>query len=90
MKSNVPTARFDSSSPLALDGLNEEQQQRLIGLLDGYLIGVEEGRTQDIESLVAEHPDLTHPLRQYLEGLHWLRQFKMNVDAEGLDRNPSV
>ncbi len=64
-----------SKSSLMLDGLSQDQQDRLIGLLDDYMIDMEEGRTVDAQSLVENNPDLEKPLRQYLEGLDWLGKF---------------
>jgi eukaryotic-like serine/threonine-protein kinase len=74
MKRN--TAKFDASDDLMLDDLNGEQQNRLIGLLDNYMIRMEEGKPNDVEELLRLNPDLERPLREYIDGLNWLGQFQ--------------
>lgn len=66
-------AESDNSSS-AMDGLSAADQEQLVALLDRYLIATEEGRSPDVESLVAEQPHLEKPLRQYLAGLNLIRQ----------------
>ncbi len=84
MKSNRPSLPRSSDS-LMLDGLSEEQQHRLIALLDEYMIGVDEGRSINIESLVEANGDLEKPLREYLEGLDWLGQYNRRLLPIGLN-----
>jgi serine/threonine protein kinase/Tfp pilus assembly protein PilF len=63
------------SSKLLLDKLTRAQQDRLISLLDDYMIGLETNKPLDIELLCAEHPELASTLREYAKGLDWLGRF---------------
>lgn len=55
--------------PSAFDGLTPEQKQRLTVVLDAYLTSLENNAPRQIESLVAEHPDLAEPLEFYVRSL---------------------
>ncbi|WP_417731112.1 protein kinase domain-containing protein [Rosistilla oblonga] len=61
-------------STACLDGLSPADQDRLVELLDQYMIDSEEGRQPDIEAIIAEHRHLEKPLRQYLAGLNLIQQ----------------
>ena len=59
---------------MSLDTLPPDVQERLAVVLEGYLNDVEAGRAPDIEELVARHPDLAGPLRDYLASLDFVCQ----------------
>ncbi|MEZ6088155.1 MAG: protein kinase [Pirellulaceae bacterium] len=56
-------------SAAGIDDLSPRDQERLIAILDAYMIAAEEGAPSDPERLIKEHPELAGPLRQYLHGL---------------------
>lgn len=58
-----------SESDSLLDGLTDEQRQRLIDVLDGYLRSLESGMPPNEEQLIEQHPDLAEPLQAYLRNL---------------------
>ncbi|QDV68863.1 Serine/threonine-protein kinase PrkC [Rosistilla carotiformis] len=62
------------NSTAGLDDLSAADQTLLVELLDQYLIASEEGRQPDIETIVAQHPHLARPLRDYLSGLNLIQQ----------------
>ena len=47
---------------------------RVIGILDGYLGELEQGKQPDAELLLAQHPELADELRTYLGKLEVLHQ----------------
>lgn len=58
-----------SIDPSGIGALSEEQQQRLVDVLDGYLRALDAGVPPYGEALLAAHPDLADVLRTYLSQL---------------------
>lgn len=61
----------DSASPLHTDA-DDALQQRLADVLDDYVAALERGSAPSTEALIAQYPDLTDLLPQYLEGIDWI------------------
>ncbi len=55
-------------------GLSATQQVRLTEILERCMAAVEAGQPLAEEAVVAEHPDLAEPLREYLASVHFLCQ----------------
>ena len=53
--------------------LTAAEQQRLIDILDAYMIDVEEGRGVDRQQLLAENADIADLLNQYFDSLELVR-----------------
>lgn len=59
----------ESHDSSCLDGLTDEQQQRLTDQLDRYLVGLENGQPLDVAEITNQHPDIAAAFQQYLEKL---------------------
>lgn len=55
-------------------GLTEQQQLRLSEILDDCLVQYEGGQPIDEDAVVAKHPDLADPLREYFDSIRYLYQ----------------
>ncbi len=53
--------------------LDDDDDARLVEILDQYLINVEQGVRPSIESIISQHADLAIPLREAFEALNLLR-----------------
>lgn len=78
-----------------LHGLSEEQTERLSGLLDRFLHGLETGEPVDRQRLLAENSDIREPLEAYFRKLSELHNFAAGFspqlagsDATQADRLP--
>lgn len=72
MHGHVDDANVTSN---ALEGLTEEQTERLTELLDRYLASLEAGQPLSREALLEEHADLRASLSLYLDKLSELHNF---------------
>ena len=68
--------------PLSFDNLEPAEQERLAALVDEYLAVREEGRPINCEQLVACHPSLAKPLREYLQSLDFLQNAAAGFRAQ--------
>jgi hypothetical protein len=57
-----------------LDTLGIVGQERLVNILDQYLIDIEEGRQVDVQFLLEQNADIAGPLAHYLDGLQLVRE----------------
>lgn len=64
----------DPSETDWIDRLDEAMQDRVVALLDKYLVELENGGHPSIESIVAEYPELARPLRSSLESIRLLNR----------------
>lgn len=79
------SSEFDnlSAEPAALRGMTPAQQERLTELLDQYLSALERGVPPSVEDLIATAPDLTEPLRDYVNRLQELHAVAAGFHAPG-------
>ena len=70
-----------SIDPSGIGALSEEQQQRLVDVLDGYLRALDAGVPPYGEALFAAHPDLADVLRTYLSQLDRLHDMAAGFAA---------
>ena len=59
----------EAIDPPTAVALPPERQQRLVEILDEYLVAAEQGRPIRPDELLARHPDDAIYLREYLSGL---------------------
>ena len=64
----------DPSETDWIDRLDEAMQDRVVALLDQYLVELENGCHPSIESMVAEYPELAGPLRSSLQSIRLLNR----------------
>jgi len=64
----------DPSETDWIDRLDEAMQDRVVALLDQYLVELENGGHPSVESIVAEYPELAGPLRSSLESIRLLNR----------------
>ena len=64
----------DPSETDWIDRLDEAMQDKVVALLDQYLVELENGGHPSIESIVAEYPELARPLRSSLESIRLLNR----------------
>ena len=64
----------ESSGTDWIDRLDEETQDRVVAILDRYLVDLENGRSPSLELIVAEYPELAGPLRASLESIRMLNR----------------
>ncbi len=89
IRSDQSTELLRGTSHLSSDnGLKDEQQHRLVALLDSYLVEMENGRSPDREQLIAANPDLEVELREALESIDLLQRFELPTSAP-LNLTPS-
>ncbi len=67
----------------AVDALAPELRDRLMAVLESYLVEQERGLAPDAEQLVARHPELAEPLRAYLRGLDFLHRAAAGFSTPG-------
>jgi eukaryotic-like serine/threonine-protein kinase len=86
-----------SIDPSGIGALSEEQQQRLVDVLDGYLRALDAGVPPYGEALLAAHPDLADVLRTYLSQLDRLHDMAAgfaapdeSTDSTAVDQNGEV
>ena len=56
-----------------------DQDQRLMAILEKYLVDMESGNAVDPETLIAENPDVADKLRGYLESLRLLQHTAIDL-----------
>jgi len=66
----------------AIDALSPALQEQLAMLLDAYLEDLESGVPADPDELVAAHPELGGPLREYLDSLGFLHRAVRELPVE--------
>ena len=64
----------DPSETDWIDRLDEAMQDKVVAILDLYLVELENGGHPSIESIVAEYPELERPLRSSLESIRLLNR----------------
>ncbi len=64
----------DPSETDWIDRLDEAMQDRVVALLDQYLVELENGGHPTVESIVAKYPELAGPLRSSLESIRLLNR----------------
>lgn len=64
----------DPSETDWIDRLDEAMQDRVVALLDQYLVELENGGHPSVESIVAKYPELAGPLRSSLESIRLLNR----------------
>jgi eukaryotic-like serine/threonine-protein kinase len=64
-----------------IDRLDTETQDRVVAILDRYLVDLENGRCPSVESIVAEYPELAGPLRSSLESIRMLNRVQGTGDS---------
>jgi len=74
-----------SSEPLSAGRLTTEQKMRLTEILDYYLSSLEQGLPADPNALLAEHSDLSEPLRIYLDSLRELHSAAMGFSQSSAE-----
>ncbi len=79
---------LDDSSADVVDSLSESGQERLVTILDQYLIDVEEGRQVDVAELLRDNADIAGPLRHYLDGLQLVRELAQESNPDLLHSVP--
>ncbi len=57
-----------------IDQLDEATQDRVVAILDDYLVELEKGGSPSVESLLAEYPELAVQLRSSLESIRLLNK----------------
>lgn len=77
-------------SPDSIDALSDSHQERLVTVLDQYLIDVEEGRRVDVPALLTQHADIAGPLRHYLDGLQLVRKLSQASEQDLLYEIPTA
>ena len=80
---------FDSSEADWIDRLDPSTQDRVIAILDSYMVDLENGRQPSLESIVAEYPELEEPLRASLESIRLLHKVNANPDDSKGNRQGS-
>jgi hypothetical protein len=70
-----------SIDPSGIGALSEEQQQRLVDVLDGYLRALDAGVPPHGEALIQAHPDLADVLRTYVMQLDQLHDMAAGFAA---------
>ena len=68
----------EPASDVLLETLSAARQERLVSVLDQYLIDVEEGRSVDIPALLRQHADIADVLEHYLDGLQLVRELTLD------------
>ncbi len=68
--------------------LDDDDDARLVEILDQYLIDVEQGVRPPIESIILQHADLAVPLREAFEALNLLRS--MDTIPASLPTNAGI
>ncbi|MCA9149308.1 MAG: serine/threonine protein kinase, partial [Planctomycetales bacterium] len=68
--------------------LTDAQKQRLTDLLDQYMVGLEQDKPLDPETLCAAHPDLADALRSYLSHLEALHEIAAGFAGAAHDSLP--
>jgi serine/threonine protein kinase len=68
------------------DALPPNVRERLAVLLEGYLNDLEAGLSPDAEELIARHPDLAGPIREYLASLDFVFRLTAPLRPESADR----
>ncbi len=71
-----------------IDTLSDSGQERLVTILDQFLIDVEEGRTVDVPALLSQNADIAEPLQHYLDGLRLVRRLSQASDEDLLQAVP--
>ena len=77
-----------SENSLPIDDLTPEQQERLVRVLDDYLLDREHDLPPDIDAIVAAHPDLKQALEVSLRSLQFLDRATNQI--AGADDPPVV
>src|SRR5512142_2338151 len=89
---------MSSDGPASSDrhGSQDEEDDRVMAILDAYLSGIEAGRTADPQKLLADHPDVADKLRAYLHVMQMAsrlgsdRTIPPATDATSPSRKPSL
>ncbi len=87
---HIETAVDGQLSLDSLDTLSDSKQERLVTVLDQYLIDVEEGRRVDVPALLTQHADIAGPLQHYLDGLQLVRKLSQASEQDLLYEIPTV
>jgi len=73
-----------------IDRLDTLMQDRVVAILDRYLVDLENGRHPSVDSIVAEYPELAAPLRSSLESIRLLNRVHGTDDSISSGANASL